>query len=474
VSRLSPTGINRWLPLGMKFDASDKVEWYLFGDNTFVVENVNDEAVDVSLESLHVRQHHGVGLVRADWQRHSKPVGRQCCFIGGLFPGSSQEINTQITVKNPLRHMLVLSSICCLAVAISTAKAVELSVLIGDHSSGPGKGFTIAHFDTTTGVLTKPQLLIEASAPAFFVVTKDDRKLYTCNSPGFVSAYKVDPTKGELTFLNKLPTGGGDPSYISLDQTEKYAFVANYEGGSIAAWSLKPDGSLNERTAFIQHTGHGINPQRQSHAFAHSIIVDPSNNFVLAADLGLDKLFVYKFDAANGTLTPNDPAYVSVTPGAGPRHVIFHPNGRWVYLVTEMGSTVYLYNWDGQKGVLTESQSVSTLPADFHGVSTSAEIMVSRDGKFLYTSNRGHDSIAVFSIDQANGRLTPIQHIPTSGRTPRNFDIDPSGRWLLVTNQDSKNASVFRVDPQTGLLTMVGKPMAVPFTFCLRFLTPQP
>jgi 6-phosphogluconolactonase len=356
------------------------------------------------------------------------------------------------------------------AATISTARAEDAFVLFGSHSSGPKIGFSIARFDLTTGTLATPNFLLESSAPAYFVLGRDERLLYTCNSEGFVSAYKVDPSKGELTFLNKQPTGGGDPSYVSLDKNEKYVFVANYQGGSIAAWAVKPDGSLGERTAFIQHYGHSINPKRQTRAFAHSIIVDPSNRFVLVADLGLDKLFVYRFDSSTGTLTPNSTPFVAVAPGSGPRHVIFHPNGKWVYLLTEMGSTVHFFHWDGRHGKLSEKQSVSTLPQDFHGVSTAAEIRVSPDGRYLYTSNRGHDSITVFSINPKDGRLEFIQNVPSGGRTPRNFDFDPTWHWLFVTNQDSSNAQVFRVDPATGRLTPQGSPAAVPSTFSPRFL----
>jgi len=352
--------------------------------------------------------------------------------------------------------------------------AEDLLVLFGTHTAGPGRGFAIAHFDTKNGVLTRPELLLEASEPAYFILTRGEQRLYTCNSPGFMSAYAVEPSTGRLTFLNQEPTAGGDPSYISLDKTEKYVSVANYQGGSIATWALKPDGSLGRRTAFIQHTEHGIDHIRQTHAYAHSIIVDPSNRFVLVADLGLDKLFVYKFDVTNGSLTPN-PAYISVAPGSGARHVTFHPNRHWVYLVTEMGNTVHLFDWDGKRGILTERQSISTLPKDFHGVSTSAEVKVSPDGRFLYTSNRGHDSIAVFSLDPKSGRLTPVQDIPSGGKWPRNFEFDPGGHWMIVTNHNSNNAAVFRIDRETGKLTAVGKPVEVPFPpFSPRFVEPLP
>jgi 6-phosphogluconolactonase len=356
---------------------------------------------------------------------------------------------------------------------LHAARGENLFVYFGTHTAGPGKGFSLARFDTTTGALSKPEFLLEAPAPAYFIITPDGKHLYTCNSTGFVSAYAVDPATARLTLLNQQPSGGGDPSYISLDRTGQYVFAANYEGGNFAAWRLRPDGGIGERTAFVQHTGSSVNPQRQSHAFAHSIRVDSTNRFVLVADLGLDKLFVYKFDVKTGSIAPNDPPFVAVKPGSGPRHVVFHPNGRWVYLVTEMGSTVIQYEWDARRGALKEAQTVSTLPADFHGVSACAEITVHPSGKFLYASNRGHDSIAVFAIDARSGRLTAIQHVPSGGKTPRNFDLDRAGRWMLVTNHGNNVAMVFRIDQATGKLTPVGSPVELPSPFCPRFLEPR-
>jgi 6-phosphogluconolactonase len=330
----------------------------------------------------------------------------------------------------------------------------------------------VARFDTDTGALTSPRLDVEAVQPAFFVIHPDGRHLYTCNSgsPGGISAYAIDPKTANLTRINGVPSGGDDPSYVCLDHTARFALVANYNSGNIAAFALQPDGSIGARTAFVQHTGRSINPQRQTHAYAHSIIVDPTNHFALAADLGVDKLFVYRFDDRTGALTPNDPPFAAVTPGSGPRHVTFHPNGRWVYLINEMGCTVTAFNWDSARGALAEFQTVPTLPADFKGANTCAEILVHPNGKFLYASNRGHDSIVVFAIDAASGRLTALEHVPTQGRTPRNFAFDPTGRWIICTNQDSNNAVVFRVDDATGRLTQTGKPVPVPSPFCERFL----
>jgi 6-phosphogluconolactonase len=237
-----------------------------------------------------------------------------------------------------------------------------------------------------------------------------------------------------------------------------------------------PDGSIGRRTALIQHTGRGVDPKRQTHAYAHSVVVDPTNRFVLTADLGLDKLFVYKFDIETGALTPNEPPSASVSPGLGARHVVFHPNGKWVYLDNEMGSKVVFFHWDSTEGSLEQMQMVSMLPEDFRGTSAAAEINVSMDGRFLYGTNRyvgngQNGDLVVFAIDQRSGLLKPIQHISSGGETPRNFEFDPSGQWLIVTNHGSNNAVVFEIDKKTGTLTQHGAPVSVPYPFSPRFMT---
>ncbi len=351
--------------------------------------------------------------------------------------------------------------------------AQDLKVLFGTHVSGPGKGFSISSFDSRTGTLGKPEFVAESAGPAYFILADGGKRLYTCNSTGFISAYAVADQGRSLILLNQVPSGGGDPSYISLDKPGKVVFVANYQGGNIAAWALKPDGSIGERTAFIQHTGSGVDPKRQTHAYAHSIIVDPANRFVLTADLGLDKLFVYKFNAKDGSLTPNDPEFASVSPGWGARHVIFHPNGKWVYLNTEMGSRIVFFHWDTATGSLIQQQVVSILAPEFHGTSAASEMRVSADGRFIYAANRydvGDGDMAVFAVDARSGQLTPIQHIGTGGHTPRNFDIDPTGEWMVVTNHGSNNAQVFRIDKKTGMLTAAGAPVSVPYPFSPRFV----
>ena len=372
-------------------------------------------------------------------------------------------------MPKPLLRLALLLVAAAFAVPLPAA---DVYVYFGTHSRGPGIGFSVAHFDTDTGALTQPRFLTEAVEPAYFVIHPDGRHLYTCNSgsPGGVSAYEIDRATGQLTLLNKEPSGGGDASYVCLDQTGRFVLVANYEGGNIAVFALQPDGRIGGRTAFAQHTGSSVDPKRQTHAYAHSIIVDPTNRFALVADLGLDRLFVYRFDEKNGSLRPNDPPFATVRPGSGPRHVKFHPNGRWVYLINEMGCTVTAFNWDSAHGALTEFQTISTLPADFKGASTCAEIKVHPNGRFLYGSNRGHDSLAVFAIDSTTGRLAPLEYVSTRGKIPRNFTFDPTGRWILCTNHGSDNAVVFRVDATTGRLTPTGQPVSVPSPFCERFL----
>jgi 6-phosphogluconolactonase len=364
------------------------------------------------------------------------------------------------------RAVLLPAAAAWAALALSPAVAADLTVYFGSHTAGPGKGFSVSHFDTVTGALSKPEFLLETPAPAYFIIAPGGRRLYSCNSTGFVSAYSIDPATAQLKLIDQKPSGGGDPSYISLDQTGHYVLVANFASGNVAVWALAPDGSLGERTAFVQHT----DPQRQLQPHAHSIRVDPSNRFALVGDTGLDKLFVYKFNAKDGSLAPNDPPFVGAAPGANPRHVAFHPNGRWLYVLTEAGSTIMLFDWDAMRGPLSEVQTVSTLPKDFQGQSACAEIEVHPSGKFVYASNRGRDSIAVFSVDARTGRLTLIQDVPSGGKTPRNFDMDPSAHWLLATNHDSNTAMVFRIDQETGRLTPTWQPVTVPAPYCPRFL----
>jgi 6-phosphogluconolactonase len=355
--------------------------------------------------------------------------------------------------------------------AAGRVAAADELVFFGTLGTGAGKGFSVGHFDTETGVLTKPTLAIPADSPSSFVISRDGKYLYSTNhTSGNVSAFALDAKTGALQLLNTVPSGAGS-SYVSLDQTGRYLLAANGNGGSVAVFALKADGSIGERTGLDQHTGHGPNAARQATPYAHCIIADPTNHFLLSADLGTDHVYVYKFDATNGKITPTDPAFVSVQPGFGPRHLVFHPNGKIVYLLNEMGSAIVAFSWDSSKGALAQIQSITTLPADFTAANNAAEIVVRPDGKFLYATNRGRDSIAVFSIDPATFRLTHLQDIATQGQTPRVLSLDPTGQWIIAGNEDSGTAMVFRVNVQTGLLTPVAAPIPVPAPSCAVFLS---
>jgi 6-phosphogluconolactonase len=361
-----------------------------------------------------------------------------------------------------------------LAVIVSApATAENMFVYFGSHGAEPHNGFSLARFDTDTGKLTEPVFLEEAEAPAYFIIRPDGRRLYTCNSfPGSsVSAYAIDPTTAKLKLINKQPSGGGDPSYVSLDPSGHYLLVANFLGGSAAVFALRPDGSIGRRTAFIQHIGASLDPHDPRHAHAHSIRFDPSHRFVLLADLGLDKIFVYRLNPKTGALTPSDPPFASVAPGSGPRHTAFDPHGRYVYAINQTANSIVRFGWNSDRGVLTQFETVSTLPEGFKGENMGSEILMHPSGKFLYATNRGNNSVAVFSVQTDTGRLTLIQHISSDGKTPRNAEFDPTGKWLLVSNQDSNNAVVFRIDQSTGQLTQNGDPVTVPAPFCERFLS---
>jgi 6-phosphogluconolactonase len=284
-----------------------------------------------------------------------------------------------------------------------------------------------------------------------------------------VSAVAIERKTGKLTLLNQVPSRGEGPAHIVLDRSGKYALISNYDRGSIAVFPLLQDGHLGESTAFVQHKGSSLNPKRQEGPHAHAAVFSPDNRFAIVADLGLDQLRVYRFNAALGTLG-SDPQIVRAVPGAGPRHLVFDATGRYIYVINEMQSTVVTYAYDAANGTLSELQIVSALPKGFAGTSTAAEIEMHLSGKFLFASNRGDDSIAVFAVDPKDGTLTPVEINSSGGKTPRNFALDPTGAWLLAANQDSDDIVVFHVDPSTGHLTRSGPVLHVPSPACVRFV----
>lgn len=363
--------------------------------------------------------------------------------------------------------------------ALSTALVLAFSVpamsktsLVYIASQDPARmGITVAEFDSETGALSAPRMAIETRDPGHFTVAPDGKHLYLCNSgtPGGVSAFAVE-NRGALRLLNHRESTGRGPSYVSLDRSGRYVLDANYGGGYVEVYSLASDGSLDRQTALKIHSGSSVHPQRQNKPYAHWFRTDPTNKFGIVADLGTDQVVTYKFDAATGTLSANDPAYTKVAPGLGPRHLAFHPNGKWTYAIAELGNEVMAFNWDSTAGKLTQFQSVKTLAENFTGANTAAEIAVHANGKFLYASNRGEDSLVVYAIDAKSGQLSFQQRVPSGGKTPRYFAFDPANRWLLVSNQESANIAVFSVDSSTGELTPNGTPVPLVKPTALAFL----
>ena len=275
-----------------------------------------------------------------------------------------------------------------------------------------------------------------------------------------------------LAPINAESTGAGGPCYVSVTADGATVLVANYSG-SVASLPANADGRLAPAASFIPHEGSSVHPRRQRGPHAHSIVVDPSGRFALSADLGLDRVLVYRIGQTDGTLTPHDPPGAPVAPGSGPRHLAFHPNGRTLYVITELANTIIVFDWDAEAGTLSERQTIPTLPEGFDGTSYTAEVQVHPSGRFVYGSNRGHDSLAIFAVNADTKTLTLVGHEPTGGARPRHFGIDPTGAFLIAANQDTGNLVVFRIDQQTGRLTRTGGTAQVPSPVCVRFFRPR-
>lgn len=364
----------------------------------------------------------------------------------------------------------------CLAVVSAAAGSAgaPLFVYIGTYTGPKSKGIYVSRFDPANGKLAAPELAAETKNPSFLAVHPSGRFLYAVGElenfggrrGGAVNAFSIERSSGKLTLLNQQPSGGAGPCHVAVDAKGQCALVANYGSGSIAALPIGRDGKLAAPSMTIQHAGSSVNAQRQAGPHAHFITTDPADRFALVCDLGLDQVLVYGLDGAKGSLVANDPPFGRVKAGSGPRHLAFHPTGRWVYVINEMGSSLSAFAWDGKRGALTELQTVSTLPEGYGGQSSCAEVAVHPTGKFVYGSNRGHDSIVVFAVDGRSGKLSYVEHAPTGGKTPRHFAIDPKGEWLLAENQDSGSVVVFRVDGKTGRLSATGEKIEVGSPVC--------
>lgn len=359
---------------------------------------------------------------------------------------------------------------------IPIAQAGQTLVYVGAYASGPNRGIVHFRWDDASGQLEPRGLAAEVVNPSFLAIHPNRRWLYAVSEidrfqgqpGGAITAFAVDPATGRLQQLNQRGTQGAHPCHVTVHPNGKFVLVANYSGGSVAVFPLSADGHLEPVAGFVQHQGSGINPKRQEGPHAHGIYPDAAGRFVYVPDLGLDQVLVYRFED-DGCLDPNAPPAATLKPGSGPRHLCFHPQRPLVYVVNELLSTVTVFTNHPALGTLHEIQGISTLPSDFAGESTTAEIEVHPSARFLYASNRGHDSITVFAIDQATGRLAFRSATSTLGKTPRHFAVAPNGRWLLAANQASNSIVVFRIDAETGGLTPVGQPIPAASPVCLQF-----
>lgn len=358
------------------------------------------------------------------------------------------------------------------------APAGHMFVYIGSYTQKEKSGITLLDLNTKTGELTKKQVVSDGANPTYLVLSPDHKYLYACNEignyhgekAGAVSAFSINPHSGALTLLNQQSTKGDGPCHIEVDKQNKVVLVANYGGGSLAAFPVLEGGKLGPASFFHQDTGKSVDSARQEGPHAHCFTLDASNKFAFACDLGLDKVFVYKVNPATAKLQPNDPPFAAVPPGSGPRHIAFTPNNHFAYVCNEMLSTVTAFAYDAAHGKLTALETISTLPPGGHHGNSTAEIQTSPDGHFVYVSNRGHNSIAMFAIDQKTGKLTPIGHQSTLGKTPRCFKIDTSGTMMLAANQDSDDVFCFRVDKMTGKFTPTGHSVHVSMPVCIQYM----
>lgn len=376
-----------------------------------------------------------------------------------------------------LRIVVLLVVGFCSPLFLYAQKPKEI-LYVGTFFGKGSEGIYVFEFDRAKGKLKRIQVVHTPESPSFLAVHPSGKFLYSVNrgaveemkSSGSVSAFSIDPKTGKLKLLNQRPSYGSDPCHISIDKTGKWAIVSNYSEGNFVVLSIFDDGLLGSSSDSRKHIGGSVTAGRQDKAHVHSAITSPDNRFILVSDLGTDKIYSYEFNAAQGRISPAQKPHTEVKAGCGPRHLKFHPSGRFAYSAEELTSTVGVFSYDAAKGALQIIQdSVVSLPAGYTTANTSADIHTDPKGKFLYMSNRGHNALAIFSIN-SDGKIRLIGHQDTQGKTPRNFTIDQRGQYLLVANQDSGNIVVFRIDPKTGKLKFTGNQVQVPSPVCLSLL----
>ncbi len=370
-----------------------------------------------------------------------------------------------------MRKLLFLT----IMLASITASAQQFYLFVGTYTANGSKGIYVYEFDAATGTAKWVSNTDSITNPSYLAVAPNKKYVYAVietngTNPGKLAAFSFDSSLGTLHFINQQVTGGDDPCYVSVSSSNKWIMVANYSGGSVSVFSANDDGSLNPRNQLIQHTGKSVNAQRQEKAHVHAAVFSPDEHFVFTPDLGMDRVFAYSFNPdQQEPLSPAPTPYTEVIAGNGPRHLTFHPNKRFAYLVEEMGGAVVAYQYNN--GRLSKFQQIETHPAGFKGDIGSADIHISPDGKFLYASNRGDENtLTIFAINSRSGKLTLKGYQPTLGKTPRNFVIDPTGNYLLVANQNTNNVVVFKRNKKTGMLTQIGKGFDIPNPVCLQMI----
>lgn len=360
-----------------------------------------------------------------------------------------------------------------------TVSAEEPVVFISAFAAGEQGAIHAYQLDLSSGQLKQTHKTTDVEHPFFLAASPNSKFLYSIHAKSFggeenehVAAYEIVGATGQLKLLNRQSALGTAACYLDVDATGKTVVVANYSTGSVASLPVREDGSLGEAATFVQHEGSSINPSRQEGPHAHCSVVSPDNRFVYAADLGLDQVLGYRLDAKTSKLSPQEQPFVKTQPGAGPRHLTFHPNGKHVYVINELTNSVTLFDYDGQSGVLTKRQTISTLPKDFDGTSYCADLKITPDGRFLYGTNRGHDSIAAYEIDD-EGRLTLLGIEPSLGKGPQNLAIAPDGKLLLCANMPGNNVAVFRINQETGGLKSVGEPIEITSPSCIMIVSKE-
>ena len=374
------------------------------------------------------------------------------------------------------RHLIPLAS---LLLAGSTMGQDNQLVYFGTYTNpnSGSKGVYVSRFNAVNGEISKPELAAETLSPSFLALHPNGKFLYAVGEQGgaqkksgAVSAFRIALPGGKLELVNQVDTGGGGPCYVSLDKTAKVVMTAQYGAGSVSSFRVGEDGALGSAVSVIQHQGAGTDSKRQAGPHAHSIRMAPENRFAVACDLGLDKVLIYRVNLDSGELVSH--GFGTVPSGSGPRHLAFHPNGHFAFVNNEMKMTVSTMAYDGVKGALTLVDTVSTIPMEDRGLPglSTAETVVHPSGKFVYVSNRGHDTIAVLRCDPSTGKLTLLANVKTEGRTPRNFALDLTGKWMIAGHQDGNTAAVFKVDPESGIPKFTGARVEVGAPVCMRFL----